>query len=69
MSEETQTTEQRSEGNGSSIMGVSLRGWLAFLLVLTVCGMSVSQIVVEEPLYSLATLAVGFYFGQNIKKP
>lgn len=69
MSEETPSQEPKPEGNGSSIMGVSLRGWLAFLLVLTVCGMSVSQIVVEEPLYSLATLAVGFYFGQNVKKP
>jgi hypothetical protein len=52
----------------SSILHVSLRGWLALILVGTVCYMAIASITVEEPLYSLATLALGFYFGQKEKK-
>lgn len=52
-------------GNESKLLGISLRGWLAFLLVWTVCWMSVVQTKVEEPLYSAVLLALGFYFGQK----
>lgn len=49
----------------SKLLGVSMRGWLAFLIVWTVCSMSSSGITVKEPLYTLASMAVGFYFGQK----
>lgn len=51
--------------NDSKILGVSLRGWLAAVLILTVCGMSVASIPITEPLYTLATVAAGVYFGQK----
>lgn len=54
--------------NESKILGVSLRGWLAAVLVLTVCGMSVIQREVVEPLYSAVLLALGFYYGQKSTK-
>lgn len=52
----------------STLWGVSIRGWIAAIVVLTVCGMSMLKIPVNEPLYTLAGLVVGFYFGQNPKK-
>lgn len=52
----------------STILGVSIRGWIAIVVVLTVCLMSGLRIDIKEPLYTLAGLIVGFYFGQNPKK-
>lgn len=49
----------------SRVFGISLRGWIALIVILTVCVMSVAVIDVKEPLYTLAGLIVGFYFGQN----
>lgn len=55
------------EAPNSSLMNVSVRGWLAIALVLTVCGMQAQGIKVEEPLYSLVLMAAGIYFGQSKK--
>ncbi len=67
--------------NGSSIFGVSVRGWLALLLTATVCAMCTASsvfvslgwtsanITIPEPLYSGFMTALGFYLGQQtIKK-
>lgn len=51
----------------SMFFGVSVRAWLAIILVGTVCGLSCWGKEVKEPLYSMATLALGFYFGQKGK--
>jgi hypothetical protein len=53
----------------STLMGVSVRAWLALILVCTVCILSGMQIEVLEPLYSLSLIATGFYFGQKLSKP
>jgi len=50
----------------SKILGVSLRGWLALLIIFTVCFMSSTGTKVIEPLYSMSTMALGFFFGQKI---
>lgn len=52
----------------STAFGISIRGWIAIAVILTVCGMSIGQIDIKEPLYTLAGLIVGFYYGQNPKK-
>jgi len=52
----------------SKLFGVSIRGWIAVVLIQTVCVMSVLKIAIVEPLYSMALLAIGFYFGQKDKK-
>jgi len=49
----------------SKILGVSLRGWIALIIVYTVCLMSIYSNEVREPLYTLCTTAVGFYFGSK----
>jgi len=61
MSEETKADRSR-------IMGVSLRGWIAVTVITTVCAMSLAMIEVKEPLYTLAGLIVGFYYGQDKKQ-
>lgn len=48
----------------SSINGISIRAWIAIILVLEVCFMASFGKTVDEPLYSLTVMAVGFYFGQ-----
>ena len=49
----------------SKLLGISLRGWLSLLVTLTVCLMSSSGVKIEEPLYSLSIMTIGFYFGQK----
>jgi len=56
--------EPKSE---SQVMGVSVRGWIAVVIILTVCAMSVMRMDVAEPLYGLAMAAMGWYFGQKEK--
>lgn len=62
------SVENNQNTDTSTIWGVSLRGWIALIVVLTVCVMSGLAIEIKEPLYTLAGLIVGFYFGQNQKK-
>lgn len=51
----------------SSLFGVSLRAWLSASVIVTVCVMSIMNKEVVEPLYGLAQMAIGFYFGQKLK--
>lgn len=58
--------------DGSQIGGISLRGILAMFVIATVCYMSAREIKVVEPLYTLGTVIVSFYFGHQVgqsKKP
>ena len=48
-----------------SVWSVSVRGWLALMLVATVCALSGGDVVIREPLYSMAIMVLGFYFGQK----
>lgn len=71
MSEEIKPeTLQRaeSEPHHSVLFGISLRGWIAVIIVLTVCVMSILALEVKEPLYTLAGMVIGYYYAQN-KKP
>jgi hypothetical protein len=49
----------------SQIVGVSIRGWLAVMLLGTVCALALWGKEAGEPLRSSALLALGFYFGQK----
>lgn len=51
--------KQRSQIN------VSVRGIIVLMVVATVCYMAMKALKVEEPLYSLVFITVGYYFGQN----
>lgn len=52
-------------GNESKFLGVTVRGWIAITLTLTVCVMSVFKIKVDEPMYTLVIMAVSFYLGSK----
>lgn len=52
--------------NESNILGVSFRGILALVVILTVCVLSYRGIKVEEPLYSLVLVVSSAYFGSKI---
>lgn len=65
MNDETQITEKPDKENqSSSVAGISLRGWIALIVVLTVCAMSLLQYDIKEPLYTLAGMIVGYYYAQ-----
>lgn len=51
--------------NESNIGGISARAIIAFLMVVTVCVMSVMKIKVDEPLYTLVVMGVSFYLGKS----
>lgn len=70
MEDETQIFEKaKPPVEESRIMNVSMRGWIALIVVLTVCAMSVMNLEIREPLYTLAGMVVGFYFAQQKQKP
>ncbi len=66
--QESSDTPFWQQNDHSTLFGVSLRGWIALIVVLTVCIMSFAMKEIKEPLYTLAGLIVGFYFGANPKK-
>lgn len=52
----------------STVFGVSVRGWIALLLLGTMCGMAIMGKPVTEPLYSACIAALGLYFGHTKPK-
>ena len=57
-----------AENGESKLGGVSVRGWLAAVIICTVCGMSFCGMKVQEPLYSLVLVISAYYFGQKTKQ-
>lgn len=55
----------------SKFLGVTIRGWIALIIVSTVCAISTYSCVVfkvaeiKEPLYTLVISAVSFYLGSK----
>lgn len=49
-------------------LSISIRGWIALLVVITICLMSFFQLEVAEPLYTLGGMVVAYYYGQNQKQ-
>lgn len=67
MNDETQQINKPTRDD-SKLFGISLRGLIALIVVVTICAMSFCLVEVKEPLYTLGGLIVGFYFGQNQRK-
>jgi hypothetical protein len=53
-----------AKASESHLFNVSTRAWITFMIVGTICAMSAKLMKVEEPLYSMGTMVLGFYFGQ-----
>jgi hypothetical protein len=52
----------------SHIFRLSVRAILCLELITCVVIMSIKGIEIKEPLYTLATMAAGFYLGQKVTK-
>ena len=52
-------------GEESQLAGVTIRGWLAVMLVGTVCLGHFLKIDVKEPMYTLVIMATSFYLGSK----
>jgi hypothetical protein len=49
----------------SRAFGVTIHGWIAIIVIFSVCEMSIMRIPITEPLYTIAAMVVAFYFGQK----
>ena len=58
-------TELKSIPTESTLLGVSIRGWLSTLITMTLCYMALRSIKVEEPFASICIFTLGFYFGSK----
>lgn len=80
MNDETQMLKREDHGGTSHFLQVSVRAWLAIGLIATVClhsGATVylaivlrqpDLVKVGEPLYTMAGMALAYYFGQQKQK-
>ena len=49
----------------SKIFGVSVRAFIAIVVVFTLCAMTCLQFKIIEPFYTVCTFVIGFFFGQK----
>lgn len=64
---ETTGDTKREKPSESHIFNLSARAFIAVMVIGTVCYMSIAGTDVKEPLYTLAGLIAGFFFGQATK--
>jgi len=69
IADETSQLRKPDGPRDSSILGVSVRGIVVIVIVVTVCAMNLIGTTVTEPLYSVVIAAVSYYFGQSSKQP
>ena len=50
----------------SRILGITVRGVIALVVIITVCAMSLLKIPIVEPLYTLVISVSSFYLGSRI---
>lgn len=67
MSDET-TPKSNGTQDTSQFWGISIRGWLVGIMVITVCGICAFGKEVPEPLYTGFLTGLGFYLGQKFQK-
>ena len=77
MTPEELENQQAEKKDQSAIFGVSVRAWLSLIIVGTVCAQQLSvaisnvmrgdSVMIEEPLYGMVMMTLGFYFGQKTK--
>jgi hypothetical protein len=61
--------------DNSNVFGVSMRAWVALLIIGTVCIISAAtaytqyrdgkEVSIEDPLYGMGLVALGYLFGQK----
>ncbi len=49
----------------SMIFGMTVRGFIVMMITMTLCTMTLGQMKIIEPFYSICVFVIGFYFGQK----
>jgi len=49
----------------SKVFGMSVRAFIAMFICMTLCYMTMAQIPIKEPFYSICIFVIGFFFGQK----
>lgn len=62
-------SDDNTKKDESALMSISIRGWLALIVIFTVCLMSLMKIEVKEPLYTMTGMMIAFYYAQNKQPP
>lgn len=57
--------DPENPGSESHFFSVSVRAWLALIVTLTACTMSLFKIEIKEPLYTLSVAIMSFYFASK----
>ncbi len=80
MNDETNHISREEHGGTSAILKVSVRAWLAIMLIAAVVVTQIAVIAVGiitknpdlmkigEPLYTMSGMALAYYFGQQKQK-
>lgn len=57
--------EGKPKTTESALWGISIRGWIAIMIVGCVCVKEIADMTVSDQMMSLASMAVAFYLGQK----
>jgi uncharacterized membrane protein len=49
----------------SKIFGISVRAFISIIIVFTLCSMTIWEMKIVEPFYTICTFVIGFFFGQK----
>ena len=49
----------------SKIFGMSVRAFIAMTICMTLCIMTLAEMKIVEPFYSVSVFVIGFFFGQK----
>lgn len=66
--EAVSTIEGPQQNDESHIGTISIRGILALILVLTICGLAIFSKVIPDVLSNITISVVSFYFGHQLGK-
>ncbi len=50
----------------STLLGVSVRGWMAMMITATICYLGIREMEIKDPIYSLGLVAFGAYLGKVV---
>jgi hypothetical protein len=65
MEEKENARENVPDASELTAFGLNIRGLITALIIFTICFMSILQLEVKEPLYTLGGMIVAFYFGHQ----
>lgn len=63
------TTEPAAPESGAShLFNISIRAWLSLIIVGTMCAVWIMGRDLNQDLFTLGAMVIGFYFGQHTRE-